>query len=64
MPSMNRNDLEYQIETQVTLKVTGHIDFVSHTDWSNWLWYDNMDFAKFRLLYQTNLNQLLNLLFP
>ena len=64
MPATSRNDLEYQIETQVALKVTGHLGFVSHIDWSNWLWPDNMDFAKFCLLYQTNLNQLLNLLFP
>ena len=33
-------------ETQIVLKVTGQIDFVSHIDWSNWLWYDNIDFTK------------------
>ena len=39
-------------ETQIVLKVTGQIDFVSHIDWSNWLWYDNIDFAKFCFSYK------------
>ena len=63
MPSMSRNDLEIKGETQVALKVTGHIDFVSHIDWLYCVWDDNMDFAKFCFLHQTNLNQLLNLFF-
>ena len=34
MPTTNRNDLENQRRDTSSFKVTGHIDFVSHTDWS------------------------------